>query len=103
VKKVLLFALLVPALFFGSEWLAKTQTKPENTRPEQDKSRPKTIALNSGEPAALAYDLGMVRFLVTSEDTGGAWALVELTEMPGQKTTWHRHTLYFCEAAVRVK
>ena len=90
-KKVILSALLVPALFFGSEWLAKTQTKPENTRPEQDKSRPKTIALKSGEPAALAYDLGAVRFLVTSEDTGGAWSLVELTEMPGQKTTWHRH------------
>ena len=89
--KRILFFVVVAALFLSFEQPSKTQTKPDKTQPEQAKSRPKTIALKSGEPAALPYDLGMVRFLVTSEDTGGAWSLVELTEMPGQKTTWHRH------------
>jgi quercetin dioxygenase-like cupin family protein len=29
--------------------------------------------------------------LASSEDTGGAWSLVEVTEMPGYKTRLHRH------------
>jgi quercetin dioxygenase-like cupin family protein len=81
-KKTLLFVLLVSALFFSFEQLSNTQTKPE---------RPKIIALKSDEPNALAYDAGRVRFIASSEDTGGAWSLVELTEMPGYKTPWHRH------------
>lgn len=89
--KRILLVVVVAALSLSVEQPSKTQTKLDKTQPEQDKSRPKTIALKSGEPATLAYDLGMVRFLVTSEDTAGAWSLVELTEMPGQKTTWHRH------------
>ena len=32
-----------------------------------------------------------MRFLATGSDTHGEWSLVELTEMPGTKTTWHRH------------
>jgi quercetin dioxygenase-like cupin family protein len=39
----------------------------------------------------LPYDAGKVKFIASSEDTNGAWAVVELTEMPGYKTTWHRH------------
>ena len=50
-----------------------------------------------GAPAALAYDAGTVRYLATSEDTHGAWSLVELTEMPGYKTRYHRH-IYTDEA-----
>jgi hypothetical protein len=53
--------------------------------------------LTPGAPAALAYDAGTVRYLATSEDTHGAWSLVELTEMPGYKTRYHRH-IYTDEA-----
>jgi quercetin dioxygenase-like cupin family protein len=62
----------------------------QNNRP------PRTIALAPDEPKALTYDAGATalnstRLLTPGEDTAGAWSLVELTEMPGTKTTWHRH------------
>jgi hypothetical protein len=40
-KKILLFTLLVSALFFSVERQSKTQTKPEGTRSAQDKAGPK--------------------------------------------------------------
>jgi quercetin dioxygenase-like cupin family protein len=107
-KRIFLFALLVPALFFSFERFAKTQTKPEKTLSEQDKNRPELIALKSGEPDTLAYDAGTVRFLASSEDTNGAWSLVELKEMPGYHTNLHRHNntdeaFYVLEGVLTVK
>jgi len=90
-KKILLLMLLVFALFFGFERLSETQTKPEKIQSEQDKNKPKIVALKPGEPKELPYDGGVARFLVNSEDTHGAWSLMELTEKPGYKTAWHRH------------
>ena len=90
-KKILLFVLLVAALFFSFEQVSETQTKPDKTLSEQDKTKPKIIALKSDEPDELTYDAGTVRFLASSEDTNGAWSLVELKEMPGYKTNLHRH------------
>ena len=58
---------------------------------------PKIVSLQPAEPALLTYDAGTVRYLATSEDTNGAWSLVELTEMPGYKTRLHRH-IYTDEA-----
>ena len=54
--------LLVSAVFVTFERLSKTQTKPENTQSDQDKDRPKLIALKFGEPDELTYDAGTVRF-----------------------------------------
>jgi quercetin dioxygenase-like cupin family protein len=107
-KKILLLVLLVPLLFFGFERLSETQTKPEKTQPEQDKNKPKIVALKSGEPHELEYDGGAARFLVSSEDTRGAWSLVELKEMPGYKTNLHRHNytdeaFYVLEGVLTVK
>src|SRR5688500_3656984 len=56
----------------------------------------KIIAFSPGEPEPLIFDAGAiipnrVRYLTTAEATGGKWSLVELTENPGTKTTWHRH------------
>ena len=90
-KKTLWLVLLVSALFFGLGRSSETRTKPEQAQREQEKNRSTIIALKSGEPSALAYDGGTMRFLVSGGDTGGAWSLVELTEPPGTKTTWHRH------------
>jgi quercetin dioxygenase-like cupin family protein len=107
-KKILLFALLVSALFFSFERLSKTQTKTDNAQSEQDKGRPKLIALKSGELDELTYDAGTVRFLATSADTNGAWSLVELKEMPGYHTNLHRHNhtdeaFYVMEGVLTVK
>lgn len=67
-----------------------TGAKPE-TLPEKNKIKPKMIALKTGEPTELAHDAGTVRFLASSEETNGAWSLVEVKEMPGYKTNIHRH------------
>jgi mannose-6-phosphate isomerase-like protein (cupin superfamily) len=90
-KKLLLYGFLGAALLFGFERLAETQKKSENAQPEDDKNKPKMIVLNGGEPKALLYDGGAARFLVDSEDTNGAWSLVELAESPGYHTNLHRH------------
>lgn len=90
-KKIILSVLFVSAVFISFERLSKSQTKPENTQSDQDKGRPKLIALKVGEPDELTYDAGTARFLVSSEDTNGAWSLVELKEAPGYHTNLHRH------------
>ena len=107
-KKILLFMLLVSAVFVSFERLSKAQTKPESTQSDRDKDRPKLIALKSGEPDELTYDAGTVRFLATSVDTNGAWSLVELKEMPGYHTNLHRHNhtdeaFYVMEGVLTVK
>jgi quercetin dioxygenase-like cupin family protein len=107
-KKILLPALLVSVLFFGFERVSETQTKPEKMQAGQDKNRPKVVALKAGEPDEVTYDAGTARFLASSEDTNGAWSLVELTEMPGYKTRIHRHnytdeTYYVLEGVLTAK
>jgi len=95
-KKILL-VLFGFALFFSAGQVSETQTKSDIAQSQQDKDRPKIIALKSGEPDELTYDAGTVKFLASSADTNGAWSLVELTEKPGYKTRLHRH-IYTDEA-----
>lgn len=107
-KKILLLVFLAFAMFFGFERLSETQTKPEKLESEQDKNKPKIVALKSDEPNELTYDAGTVRFLASSEDTNGAWSLVELKEMPGYHTNFHRHNytdeaFYVLEGVLTVK
>ena len=83
-KTIFLFLLLASAPYAGVALLAGGQAK-------QDSRPPRVVALRSGEPTALAYDAGTVRLLVSSEETYGTWTLLELTQMPGYKTPWHRH------------
>ena len=107
-KKILLFVILISALFFSFERVSETQTKPEKLQSEPDKNKPKIVALKPGEPDIVTYDAGTARFLTSSEDTNGAWSLVELTEMPGYKTRIHRHnytdeTYYVLEGVLTAK
>ncbi len=90
-KKICLFVLIAAALFFWFEQSIETETKSEQVNLGLDTPKPKIVALRSDQPDVLRYDAGTVRYLATSEDTGGAWSLVELTEMPGYKTRLHRH------------
>ena len=103
-KKVLLLMILVSAL----QRVSETQTKPEQNKSEQEKNKPKIIALKSGEPPEFSYDAGTIRYLASSEDTNGAWSLVEVKEMPGYKTNLHRHNhtdeaFYVLEGVLTVK
>ena len=66
------------------------------------------VALKTGEPAELDYDAGTLRVMVSSEDTNGAWSLVQLKEMPGYHTNLHRHNhtdeaFYVLEGTLTVK
>ncbi len=90
-KKTFLMVLIATTLLFSFERVADTQTRPEAVQSAQATVKPRVIARKPGEPEALKYDAGTARFLVSSEDTGGAWSLVELTEMPNYKTRLHRH------------
>lgn len=107
-QKILLPVLVFSTLFLGLEPSSEAQTKPEKIRPKQDKNRPKIVALKPGEPEKVVYDAGTARFLASSEDTNGAWSLVELTEMPGYKTRFHKHnytdeTYYVVEGVFTAK
>jgi quercetin dioxygenase-like cupin family protein len=107
-KKIFLFMFFGFALLISFERLSEAQTKPEKTQSEQDKNRPKLVALKSGEPDELTYDAGTARFLVSSEETNGAWSLVELKEMPRYHTNLHRHNhtdeaFYVLEGVLTVK
>lgn len=85
---------LLAFLFLGL-WLTVTQPlraqKTTNDSRTQYVGKTELVAHKTGEPVALPYDFGQVRFLVDSATTHGAWSLVELTEQPGYKTPMHRH------------
>jgi quercetin dioxygenase-like cupin family protein len=65
-----------------------------------DAPRPNVVAVNTNDLEAFTYDAGKVRFIAPSEETAGAYAVMELTEMPGYKTAWHQHNT--CEESFHV-
>src|SRR4029077_12751911 len=78
----------------------QTQTKSGNSPSGQNQNKSKIVTLNTNDREAFEYDAGKVKFIATSEETNGAYAVVELTEMPGYKTAWHQHNN--CEEAFYV-
>jgi len=99
-RRLLLVAICTSTFLFGFAPPSETQTKLEKSSSGQNQSKPKIVALNTNELEAFPYDAGKVKFIATSEDTKGAYAVVELTEMPGYKTAWHQHNN--CEEAFYV-
>lgn len=90
-KTKLLLGPIVYALIFIFAALSDAQTTPTKVQSEREKNKVKIVALKLGESSELAYDAGTAKFLVNSEDTHGAWSLVEVKEMPGYRTNLHRH------------
>ena len=99
-KRLLLISICISVVLFGVALSSETQSKSPNSSSGQNQSKPKIVALNTNELEALPYDAGKVKFIATSEDTNSAYAVVELTEMPGYKTAWHQHNN--CEEAFYV-
>src|SRR3954466_10000745 len=103
---IVICALMIALCFNGS---SDAQKKQENSPPAPDKNKPiNIVAVNIKDLEAFAYDAGRVKFIVSSEDTNGAFGVLEVTEMPGYKTTWHRHnhteeTFYVLEGILTVK
>ncbi len=85
------------AVTCGFEASTRAQAAKEHS-PLQQKLKP--IAVSTDRIEALAYDAGRIKFIVNSDDSGGACSVVELTEMPGYKTAWHKH--HHCEEAFYV-
>ncbi len=100
--------LLALVAFLSIARFTDSQANSERIQSVPQTNKPKVIALKPGEPSELAYDAGKVRLLASSEDTNGAWSVVELTEMPGYKTRIHRHnytdeTYYVLEGVFTAK
>lgn len=88
--KKLLAAVVYSSLFVvGSALPAIGQVKQEAV--DTPRTVEKVIALNTADLESFVYDAGKAKFIVSSEQTNGAWSLVELTEMPGYHTNLHRH------------
>lgn len=92
-KKILWFSLLISTLFAVFERSSDAQTKVKT-------NEPKIVAVNTNALETFTYDAGKIKFIASSEDTKSAYAVVELTEMPGYKTAWHQHNN--CEEAFYV-
>lgn len=93
------------AAIFG---LTLTMAVGAQTTPEAAPTAVKPIAVNTKNLESFSYDAGKVKFIASSEDTNGAFAVLEVTEMPGYKTTWHRHnhteeTFYILEGVLTIQ
>jgi mannose-6-phosphate isomerase-like protein (cupin superfamily) len=73
----------------ASELLSEAQNVKSPPRRGEDKS--KIVAVNTNELVAFSMGSGADKFIVSSEDTNGAFALMERTQDLCYKTTWHRH------------
>src|SRR5438270_237969 len=107
-KNPLLASACALMFLLGVVKMSDAQIKQENSLTGQDKSKVKIIAVNTKDLESFAYDAGKAKFIVASEDTNGAWSLVELTEMPGYHTNLHRHNhtseaFYVLEGVLTVK
>lgn len=107
-KIVLLVVICALTLLPGFAQLSKTQTKQEKPSLEEDKNKPKIVALHPNDSESFDWDGGKVRFIASSEDTCGRWAVLEVTERPGYKTPVHRHNyteeeFYVLEGVLTVK
>lgn len=49
------------------------------------------IAVDTAKLESQAYDGGRVKMIASSAQTGGRSSTVEVVEMPGYRTPWHRH------------
>ena len=78
-------------LLLGAGQLARTQIKQEKSSPGQETSTPNIVALHPNDSEVFDWDGGKVKFIASSEETGGRWTVMEVTERPGYKTPVHRH------------
>jgi len=92
-KKSYLFAMCALALSSLFQGYTYAQVIPE----AGSTSKPKIIAVTTAGLETFTYDAGEAKFLAATSDTNGAFSLVELTELPGYHTNFHRH-LHTAEA-----
>ncbi len=90
-KRTLSALACVLVVLLAFESLSEAQTKKRDPPATPSGSTSKVVALNTNELEAFPIDSGKLKFIASSEDTNGAFAMVERTQDPCYKTTWHRH------------
>ena len=83
--------LAAAAIFFVGLQTADGQAVKPLSNADAEKTKLKTVAVNTRDLQSFPYDAGSVKFIVSSTDTDGAWSLVEIIELPGYHTNLHRH------------
>lgn len=78
------------ALLLTTDLLSDGQTTAPKA-PARSASKAKVVALNTNDVEGFPIDSGKLKFVATHEDTNGAFSIVERTQDPCYKTTWHRH------------
>jgi quercetin dioxygenase-like cupin family protein len=106
-KRILLIGICAFMLLLGAGQLARKQIKQEKSSPGQETSTPNIVALHPNDSEVFDWDGGKVKFIASSEETGGRWTVMEVTERPGYKTPVHRHNFtdeqfYVMEGALTI-
>lgn len=99
--------LVTLGLVIGLPQLSCTPVRDANAQSPSE-ARASIVAVDTTELPALPYDAGIVRFIAPSTSTAGRSATVELTELPGYRTAWHRHNncdeaFYVLEGVLTIK
>ena len=79
------------AVLLASKLLSQAQTKDRKSPDRRGGDKPQIVAVNTNDLEAFPMDSGSYKFIASSEETNGAFALMERTQDPCYKTTWHRH------------
>ena len=90
-KRLLSVVTCALAVLLGSQSLSEAQAKKQESAAGRSANKAKIVAVNSNEIEGLPIDSGKLKLIATSEDTNNAFAIVERTQDPCYKTTWHRH------------
>jgi len=93
-SKLLFVVSILLTLLVSVQPFSDAQAAQEAHGRPQSPRKAEAVAVDTNELEEFPYDAGKVKFIATSEQTAGAYAVVELTEMPGYKTAWHRHNNY---------
>lgn len=89
-KRLLSVLACAVAVLLGSELSCDAQTK-SKSRVRRSDQKSKVVAVNTNELEEFPIESGEMKFIASSEETNGAFGLVERTQQACYKTTWHRH------------
>jgi quercetin dioxygenase-like cupin family protein len=76
---------------------------------KSDARMPRPLVVDSAKiQPTITFTTQTMKFIASSADTGGVTTVFESNEMPGYKTTWHRHdnaeeSFYVLEGVLTVK
>lgn len=70
---------------------AAGQLSEKRQRSENPGSAPAVVIRTSADARPASYDAGSARFLLSRNETGGRYSVVELQELPGYSTPLHAH------------